>query len=129
MAILKSALLYFALVFGAGFLLGAVRVLVVVPKVGVRTAELVESPMMLAVTIFAARWIVERRPEPAAAELAVGILALGCLVMAEIVLGIWLRGKTIRSYFSDRDPVSGTVYFLLLALFAIMPFLFTLVSG
>jgi hypothetical protein len=129
MAILKSALLYFALVFGAGFLLGAVRVLVVVPKVGVRTAELVESPMMLAVTISAARWIVERRPEPAAAELAVGILALGCLVMAEIVLGIWLRGKTIRSYFSDRDPVSGTVYFLLLALFAIMPFLFTLVSG
>ena len=129
MAILKSALLYFALVFGAGFLLVAVRVLVVVPKVGVRTAELVESPMMLAVTIFAARWIVERRPEPAAAELAVGILALGCLVMAEIVLGIWLRGKTIRSYFSDRDPVSGTVYFLLLALFAIMPFLFTLVSG
>jgi hypothetical protein len=129
MAILKSALVYFVLVFGVGFLLGTLRVVLVVPKVGVRTAELIESPIMIAVTILAARWIVESRPEPAVAEFAVGILALGFLVIAEITLGFWLRGLSIRGYLTDRDPVSGTVYFLLLGLFAIMPFLFALVRA
>jgi hypothetical protein len=45
---LKAGVLYFTLVFGAGFVLGPMRILCLVPRVGTRTAELMEMPMMLA---------------------------------------------------------------------------------
>ena len=60
MQILKAAVLYFALVFGAGFVLGTIRTLWVVPRAGIRAAELIESPIMLLVTVFAATWVVRR---------------------------------------------------------------------
>ena len=47
----KAGVLYFALVFGAGFVLGTVRTLWIVPRVGARRAELMETPIMLVVTI------------------------------------------------------------------------------
>jgi len=47
---------YFCLVFGVGFILGTIRVLWVVPHLGVRTAELIETPLMLAATFLAARY-------------------------------------------------------------------------
>ena len=60
MQILKAGALYFALVFGAGFVLGAIRILWIVPRFGTRIAELMETPIMFVVTILAARWIVRR---------------------------------------------------------------------
>jgi len=60
MRILQAGVLYFALVFGTGFVLGAIRTLWVVPRVGMRMAELMEMPIMLAVTIVAARWTILR---------------------------------------------------------------------
>jgi hypothetical protein len=56
--IVKAGILYFALVFGAGFVLGPIRVFWVVPHLGERTAELVEMPIMFMVMIVAARRIV-----------------------------------------------------------------------
>jgi hypothetical protein len=53
--ILKAGALYFALVFGAGFVLGTVRTLWVVPRIGTRMAELLEEPIMLVIIILAAR--------------------------------------------------------------------------
>ena len=47
MQILKSGALYFALVFGAGFVFGTIRVLLVVPRIGTRTTELIEMPVMI----------------------------------------------------------------------------------
>jgi hypothetical protein len=60
MQILKAGVLYFTFTFGAGFVLGTIRILWVVPNFGTRTAELMETPIMLVVIIFAARWIVRR---------------------------------------------------------------------
>lgn len=57
---LKAGALYCALVFGAGFVLGTFRVLWMVPRFGERTSELVEAPIKLLVTIFAAQWVVRR---------------------------------------------------------------------
>ena len=55
---LKAGVAYFALVFAAGFALGTVRTLWAVPRLGVRTAELAESPIMFGISILAARWVV-----------------------------------------------------------------------
>jgi len=34
---------------------------------------------------------------------------------------LWVRRLTIHGHFSTRDPVSGTVFFLLLGAFAVIP--------
>ena len=47
MQILKAGVLYFALVFGVGFELGPIRIMWAVPRFGERTAELMETPIML----------------------------------------------------------------------------------
>jgi len=125
MRALKAGLLYFALVFGAGFVLGPIRILWLVPRLGTRMAELVEMPFMLVVIIFAARWTVQRLvlPPTLAIRLPMGVLALGLLLMAEFILVLWLRGLTIDEYIATRDPVAGAVYLLMLGLFAMMPLL------
>ena len=57
---LKAGAFYFALVFAAGFVLGIIRTLWIVPRVGARTAELMETPIMFVVIVFAAHWVAER---------------------------------------------------------------------
>jgi hypothetical protein len=126
MQVLKAGVLYFALVFAVGFVLGAIRTLWVVPRVGTRTAELMEMPIMLAVTIVAARWTVLRLSVPMmwCARLEMGCIALVLMFIAEFGFVLWIRGLSINEYFATRDPVSGAAYYLLLVVFAIMP-LFT----
>jgi len=121
--VVKAGVFYFALVFGAGFVLGTIRTLWVVPRVGARTAELAEMPIMLLVSLVAARWTVLRLgvPPVAVARLGMGCVALALMLMAEFGLVLWIRGQTIREYFASRDPVAGAVYYLMLAVFAIMP--------
>jgi len=125
MKILKAGMLYFALVFGAGFVLGPIRMLWVVPRVGTRIAELMESPIMLVVIIVAARWLIRRLAVPLepSSRLGMGFLALALLVIAEISLVGPLQGYSVNEYFSSRDPISGTVYYVMLLVYALMPFL------
>jgi type IV secretory pathway TrbD component len=62
-------------------------------------------------------------PSTPSARLGMGCIALALLLVAEFGLVLWLRGQTIREYFASRDPVAGTVYYLMLWMFAIMPLL------
>ena len=71
--VLAAGTLYFALVFGAGFVLGTLRVLLVVPRLGERAAELAEMPVMLVVSMVAARWVVKRLALPASARVRLGM--------------------------------------------------------
>ena len=123
MGVLTSSAVYFAIVFGAGFVFGTVRVVWLVPTVGVRVAELAELPLMLTVVFFAARWINRRflaeRDQPS--RLIVGVTALALLLLAELILGVLLLDLTPKEAFFGRDPVSGTGYYLSLCGFALMP--------
>lgn len=125
MQITKSGVLYFALVFGAGFVFGTIRTLWVVPRLGARTAELMETPIILAVTVLAARWVVRRLSVPftLSSRLGMGCLALALMLIAEFGLVVPLRGISISQYLANRDPVSGTVYYVMLGVFAVMPLL------
>ena len=125
MRVLQAGVLYFALVFGAGFMLGTIRTLWIVPRVGTRIAELMETPIMLIVTVAPAAWIVRRLAVPPArsVRLSMGFVGLVLLLVAELVLVFWLRGLSIREYFASRDPVAGAVYYVMLAVFTVMPIL------
>lgn len=125
MQVLKAGAFYFVLVFGAGFVLGPIRILWLVPRVGERTAELMETPIMLVVIVLAARWIARRVAVPPTPSrlLGVGFAALGLLLVVEFTVVLWLRGLTIGEYFAGRDPVAGTAYIMMLGVFAVMPLL------
>ena len=73
----------------------------------------------------AARWIILRLGVPftLSARLGMGFIALLLLLVAEFGFVLWLRGLAIREYIASRDPVSGTVYYVMLAVFAAMPLL------
>jgi len=60
--ILKVGLVYFVLVFGAGFALAFVRIPLIVPRFGIRTAELMEAPVMLAVIVRPPRRLTLQHP-------------------------------------------------------------------
>lgn len=122
---LNAGLLYFACTFGAGFVLGPLRILFVVPRVGERVAELIEMPIMLAVTFFAARWLTRRLAVPAAKgpRLTMGLVALALMLLAEFTLVLRLRGLAIDEYFATRDPVAGAAYYAALVVLAAMPLL------
>jgi hypothetical protein len=49
-----------------------------------------------------------------------GCIAPLLLLIVKMGFVLWLRGQTIRKYIPSRDPVAGTVYYVMLALFAIM---------
>lgn len=121
---LKLASLYFLLVFGTGFVLGSVRVLWFVPRFGARTSELLEMPLMFVAILLAAGWINHHfGAANSMTRLWIGIVALGFLLTAEVVTGVALRGLSPAAALFNRDPVSGTAYYLLLVVFALMPWL------
>ena len=123
--ILKAALVYFLIVFGIGFLLGPIRILFVVPRLGERLAELLEAPLMLVVIILSANWIVRKfqLPVQLVYRLGAGVLAFILGLVFEFGFVLTLRGLTLRVYFETRDPVAASVYYLTLVLFALMPLL------
>jgi hypothetical protein len=115
---------YFALVFGVGFLLGIVRVLSLVPNIGERWAELAEAPLMLVAIVFSARFVVRRFPAAhRASYLASGGIALFLLIVVELSVVLSIRGLSISQYLAERDPVAGSVYVVMLFIFAAMPWL------
>lgn len=122
--ILKAAFSYFAIVFTAGMILGPIRVLFAVPRLGERIAEVLEMPLVIVVMVLAARWVVRKfhLPPDAISRLAVGFIALSCGLVFELLVLKW-RGLALAEYFATRDPVSGAAYYLALMLFGFMPLL------
>ena len=48
---------------------------------------------------------------------------MGVMLAGELAVGIGLRGMTAADVILNRDPVSGTAYYLSLLLFAAMPWI------
>lgn len=121
--VMGAGLIYFAIVFGLGFLLGAIRVPFIVPRLGTRKAELLEMPFMLLGIVLASQFVLKKfvLPNTTSAYLAVGIVALSLVLIAEAMLFLWLQKQSIRQYIKSRDAISGSVYVLLLIIFALMP--------
>ena len=80
---------------------------------------------MLMVTVLTASWVVRRFKVPflLSSRQLMGGFALALMVVAEFGLVLWIRGISISEYFANRDPASGTVYYVMLGVFAAMPLL------
>ncbi len=115
MAALKAGTLYFAAVFALGFVLGTLRVLVVIPALydfgGETAAIFIELPIILTGSWFICRWIVTRYAVPTAINVraAMGAIAFALLMIAETVLSVTAFGQTMGEHFAAYATFNGAL--------------------
>jgi hypothetical protein len=121
--VVRLAAIYFGVIFGIGFLLGPLRLKFLEPRVGARLAEVLEMPLVLAVSTLAALRLVRGTGlsmTPLQCLIS-GILAGSGILVADSLVGVFLRGMTLAEIFLHRDPFSGTAYYLSLSLCVALP--------
>jgi hypothetical protein len=112
----------FCLVFAAGFALGMIRETGLRPLIGADAARLVELPLMVAISFFAARWILRRGGQGDTAWLLVmGLVAFLLLMAAELTLGSILFGRGVSAFLGDIFTLTGFLAFVAQALLIVMP--------
>ena len=118
-----AAALYFLATFSVGFLLGPIRVLLLEPRIGAVAATLCEAPLLLIAMAVAALWTPQLVgvTTSLAAMLAIGIGALALQQVADLLVGVLLRGLSARQQFARLATPEGAIYAALLALFALLP--------
>jgi hypothetical protein len=101
--------IYALALFALGFLLGTVRVLLIMPMAGELAATLIELPLMLAAGFFTCRWIVRRWKVPAQSivRLLMGLAFLLLLLALEMLLGLTLIGRSWAEQVSALRSTAG----------------------
>ncbi len=120
---IRPAAIYVAIAFAAGFAFGVFREMAVRPRLGETAALLIEAPAMLAVSFFAARWIVARYM-PASRlrdRIGMGVIALALLIGLEIAGSALLRGLDPGAWLAQLATVRGLITLALFAAFAALP--------
>jgi hypothetical protein len=119
---LKPALLYFALTFAAGFVLGSFRQLILAPRVGEVAAVLMECPFILLASFLVARWVLGRFAPTAGAgrRLVIGLISFCMLMCAELLMS-WLLGIRPREFVSSLLKTAGAIGLAGQVVFALIP--------
>ena len=121
---LKSALLYFAITFSAGFVFGSFRMLFLVPRVGEVAAVLIEGPFILFVSFLIARWVLRCFAPTAGAgrRLSIGLIALALLLGAELLMSL-IRGMSPQEFVDSLFKTAGAIGLGGQVLFSLIPLL------
>jgi hypothetical protein len=122
---LLPGIVYFALAFALGFLLGTVRTFFVqdAPSGGRLLGVLIELPIMIGASWFLCRYVV-RRFEVAptvAARAVMGGLAFALLMLAELAVGALLFGRTPVEHFALYGDASYALGLAAQIGFGLMP--------
>jgi hypothetical protein len=113
---------YFLIVFTIAFVLGALRVMFVVPAVGEVLATLGELPFMLAASWVTSAWLLRHWRMPSMATSAVmGISAFALLMVAEAVGGILIFDRTLSAFVSSFGTAAGALGLAGQVAFALIP--------
>ncbi len=122
MAVLGAAVLYFAIVFGVGFVLGPVRIFWLEPRFGKTIAAVCEAPFLLIAMGLAAVWVRNRFGLANTRGLImVGVAALMLIILADTSLGFAMRGIAWADQISYLSTDAGRIYLALLMAFSAMP--------
>lgn len=120
-----GGLVYFGLVFAAGFALGTVRVLALIPRLGETMPVLIELPLMLAVSWIACRRVIARAgvPDAWAARALMGGIAFAVLMLAEFGLSVLAFGRTPAAHlalYREAPALLGLVGQIAFAIFPLV---------
>ena len=116
---------YFAVMFTVGFVLGALRVSLVAPRVGELVAVLIELPLMLAASWFVCRRLTAilavavRVPD----RLAMGASAFTLLMITELSLAGPLFGRSVSESLAAMTTGAGLLGLAGQILFGLVPLL------
>ena len=124
---IRAGVLYFVAVFGIGFLLGTVRILVLIPRLGELVSTFIELPIILSVAWLVSDFLTHRFNVPSEwrVRLSMGIIAFGLLMAAELGLSVWLFGSTVEGYFAAYQSLPKIIGLAGQAAFALIPLLQT----
>ncbi|GJM15207.1 MAG: hypothetical protein DHS20C13_05340 [Thermodesulfobacteriota bacterium] len=108
---LKAGSAYFGIVFAVGFVLGTIRVLVLVPQFGELTSGLIEMPIILMASWIICSWLIIRFSVPRVwqSRLNMGIAAFVLLMVAELFLSILLFDNSINDHFNHYLKLNGSL--------------------
>jgi hypothetical protein len=95
---LQLGLIYFAIVFAIGFVLGTVRTLVLIPRMGELGAVLVELPVILSIAWAVCGRLLRGRHLTTAESATMGATAFVLLMLGEASLSLWLAGRTMAEH-------------------------------
>jgi hypothetical protein len=106
---IKAGLLYFVIVFATGFVLGTLRVIVLLPLIGQIAAVALELPVMLAISWLACSKLATQFSVPAKIphRLTIGAVAFGLLLLAEFGLSVFAFNRSGAEYFALSLTTSG----------------------
>ena len=117
-----AAIAYAGRVFGAGFVLGALRTMWLEPQVGALPAVAIELPLMLAISWLVCGRMLDRFAVPPAlsARTVMGTLALMLLLLAEYALARGF-GESSAAFLAGLATPAGTLGLAGQAFFGLMP--------
>lgn len=120
---IKVGILYFAIVFAAGFLLGTFRVFVLLPLIGELAAVALELPIILIISWLVCRRLISRFSVPATASqrLAMGALAFCLLMLAEVGLSVLVFDRSGAEYLAHLLTAPGLLGLAGQVAFALLP--------
>ncbi len=122
---LKAGLLYSALIFSLGFVLGTLRELWLGPVFGRDAVVLIEGPFILLVSWFAAWWLVRRMPVASRVRdrLAMGATAFGLVMLGEAAVAVFSMGRTLAMHLQTYMTARGMLELSPQVAFALFPLL------
>jgi hypothetical protein len=122
---LRAGLIYAALAFLAGTVLGPLRELALAPRIGGLPAALLEAAAMAALLWAAARAVLARlAPPPSAGRRAVvAAVALAVVLALDTALGFAFEATGLAATRAPRGAAERAVGIALLAWLAALPFL------
>jgi len=120
---LAAAAAYFVIVFGLAFLLGVVRTIVIAPRVGDLAAVLIETPVILLISWWAAHWSIRQFSIPAgvADRLGMGLVAFLLLMSAETALSHLLFDRSFAQQFAAYSTPAGAIGLAAQTVFGLIP--------
>lgn len=107
----RAGMAYFGIVFAVGFLLGTLRVLVLVPRLGETVAVITELPLMLIVSWLACRWLVARLDVAPvlAARAVMGAVAFALLMLGELAVAVLGFGRSLAEHLAHYREASASL--------------------
>jgi len=118
-----AGVVYALSVFAVGFVLGALRVFWVAPRIGAAAAVIVETPLMLSASWIICGRCIRRRKIGAsiASRISMGAVALSVLFICEFALASIVFHRSVAAFFAEYGTLPGAIGLGAQIIFATFP--------